>query len=391
MGIFDSIANKAFGQFIDVIEWVDATRNTLVWKFPREDNEIKNGAQLIVRESQSAVFLHEGELGDVYGPGRVELTTNNMPITTTLKSWKYAFNSPFKCDVYFVNTRQFTDQKWGTANPIMLRDKEFGPIRLRAFGNYAFSVTDPGKFIKQMAGTTPLLVSEDVTGQLRNLLVARFADALGEAQIPALDLAAHYNEMGDQLAQFLQKDFTEYGITLTKFLIENISVPPAVEEALDKRTQMGVLGDMNKYTQFQAANAMEQAAKNEGGAGNMMGVLAGVNLGGVMGGNLMGAQQAALQGAGQQAGGAPAGAPAGGPPPLPGAELPVWYLGLDGKQEGPFTASDIATKKASGQVTQDTLVWKQGLANWQKAGEVQDLAQLFASMPPPLPPSGPSA
>ncbi|MDR1744425.1 MAG: SPFH domain-containing protein [Planctomycetota bacterium] len=380
MGIFDSIANKAFGQFIDVIEWVDATRNTLVWKFPREDNEIKNGAQLIVRESQSAVFLHEGELGDVYGPGRVELTTNNMPITTTLKSWKYAFNSPFKCDVYFVNTRQFTDQKWGTSNPIMLRDPEFGPLRLRAYGNYAFTVTDAGKFIRTMAGTTPLLVSEDVSGQLRNILVSRFADALGEAKIAALDLAANYTEMGDILMKILQKDFDEYGITLAKFLVENISLPPEVEAALDKRTQMGVLGDMNRYTQFQAANALESAAKNEGGAGNMVGMLAGVNLGGIMGGTVQGAQQAALLNQqGQQPG-------AGGPPPLPGSGgQPVWYAGLDGRQAGPFTEADLAPR-LNGAGGRDILVWKQGMANWQKAGEVGELAGIFGATPPPLPP-----
>ena len=375
MGIFDSIKDKAFGQFIDVIEWVDATRNTLVWKFPRADNEIKNGAQLTVRESQAAVFLHEGELGDVFKPGRYELTTKNIPILTTLKSWKYAFNSPFKADVYFVNTRQFTDQKWGTANPIMLRDAEFGPIRLRAFGNYSFSVTDPGKFIITMAGTNPLLVSEDVTGQLRNILVSRFADALGEAKVPALDLAAQYIEMGDFLRTLLQKDFDEYGITLNKFLIENISVPPAVEEALDKRTQMGVLGDMNKYTQFQAANALGDAAKNPGAAGNMMGMLAGVNLGNVMGGNM---QAASAAGTAPQA-------PAGGPPPLPGAAS--WYAGIDGKQEGPYDTAALGQKASSGQLTRDTLVWKQGMANWQKASDVEELAGLFGSVPPPLPPS----
>ncbi len=377
MGIFDSIKDKAFGQFIDVIEWVDATRNTLVWKFPRGDNEIKNGAQLTVRESQAAVFLNEGQLGDVFKPGRVELTTKNIPILTSLKSWKYAFNSPFKADVYFVNTRQFTDQKWGTANPIMMRDAEFGPIRLRAFGAYAFSVTDPGKFIISMAGTNPLLVSEDVTGQLRNLLVSRFADALGEAKIPALDLAAQYNEMGDLLRGILQKDFDDYGITLNKFLIENISVPQAVEEALDKRTQMGVLGDMNKYTQFQAANALGDAAKNPGMAGNMMGMLAGVNLGGVVGGNM---QAAAAAGA------APAQAPAaGGPPPLPGAAQ--WFAGIAGKQEGPFDQAALAAKAGAGALSRDTLVWKQGMASWAKAGDVAELSDLFASMPPPLPPA----
>ncbi len=375
MGILDDIKNKAFGQFIDVIEWIDASRSNLVWKFPRGDNEIKNGAQLIVRESQAAVFLHEGELGDVFKPGRHELSTNNIPILTTLKSWKYAFNSPFKADVYFVNTRQFTDQKWGTANPIMLRDAEFGPIRLRAFGNYSFSISDPGKFITTMAGTAPLLVSEDVSGQLRNILVSRFADALGEAKIPALDLAAQYNEMGDFLRVLLQKDFDEYGVTLNKFLIENISVPPAVEEALDKRTQMGVLGDMHKYTQFQAANALGDAAKNPGAAGNMMGMLAGVNLGNVMGGNM---QAAAAQ---PPAHGAAAAAT---PPPLPGAA--AWFVGIGGKQEGPLDAAALGGKAGAGELTRETLVWKAGMTNWVQAGEVEELAGLFASLPPPLPP-----
>ncbi len=372
MGIFDAIRNKAFGQFIDVIEWVDSTRNTLVWKFPRNDNEIKNGAQLIVRESQAAVFLHEGELGDVFGPGRIELTTNNIPILTTLKSWKYAFESPFKADVYFVNTRQFTDQKWGTATPIMMRDAEFGPIRLRAYGAYSFRVSDPGTFIKVMAGTNPLLVSEDVSGQLRNLLAARFADALGEAKIPALDLAAQYNEMGDLLRGILQKDFDQYGITLSTFLIENISVPPAVEEALDKRTQMGVLGDMNKYTQFQAANALGDAAKNPGAAGNMVGMLAGVNLGGVMTG--------AMQSAGNQASSPAA---AGGPPPLPNAAS--WYVGVDGKQTGPFDLNAMNEKIASGAIDKATLVWKEGMAGWTPAGEAPDLPGSFKTVPPPLP------
>ena len=286
MGIFDSVVNKAFGQFIDVIEWVDATRATVTWKFPRGDNEIKNGAQLIVRESQAAVFLHEGELGDVFGPGRHELATGNIPVLTTLKSWKYAFNSPFKADVYFVNTRQFVDQKWGTQNPVMLRDAEFGPVRLRAFGSYAFRVADAGAFVKEISGSTPDLVADEVTGQLRDILVSRFADALGEAKVPVLDLAAKYNEMGEFLRGIIQQDFKEYGIEITKFLIENISLPPAVEEALDKRTQMGVLGDLNRYTQFQAANAIGDAAKNQGAAGSMVGMFAGMDLGKAMAGNV---------------------------------------------------------------------------------------------------------
>ncbi|MDR0361668.1 MAG: SPFH domain-containing protein [Planctomycetota bacterium] len=375
MSIFESLKNKALGQFIDVIEWVDAARNTLTWKFPRHDNEIKNGAQLIVRESQAAVFLHEGELGDVFGPGRHELTTNNIPILTTLKSWKYAFNSPFKADVYFVNTRQFVDQKWGTANPIMMRDAEFGPVRLRAFGSYSFKVVNPGVFIRELSGAAPELVSEEVAGQLRNILASRFADALGEARIPALDLAAQYNEMGELLRGIIQKDFDGYGIEISKFLIENISLPPAVEEALDKRTQMGVLGDMNKYTQFQAANALGDAAKNPGAAGGMVGMFAGMNLGQTITGNV------------QAANAQPAAAPAAGgtPPPLPDAK--TWYAGINGQREGPFHEGVLKTKIDAGEMDRDTLVWSQGMAGWVKAGDAPELSALFDSMPPPLPPA----
>ena len=375
MGLFDFISSKTFGQLIDVIEWIDATRNTIIWKFPRGDNEIKYGAQLIVRESQYAVFLNEGQLGDVFSPGRHELVTKNIPILTTLESWKYGFNSPFKADVYFINSRQFTDQKWGTANPIMLRDPEFGPIRLRAFGSYAFSITNPGQFLIAMAGTNPLLVSEDISGHLRNYLTSRFADALGEAKVPALDLAANYNEISGMLREILQKDFDEYGITLNSFLIENISLPPAVEQALDKRTQMGVLGDMNKYTQFQAANALADAAQNPGAAGNMVGMLAGVNLGGVLNNSM---QQASQQQVVQQA-------PVAGPPPLPNAA--VWFVGINGKQEGPFDLAALGQKIAAGEVGRESLVWKQGLANWTKAGEAAELAGLFAHVPPPMPPA----
>ncbi|MBN2714110.1 MAG: SPFH domain-containing protein, partial [Planctomycetes bacterium] len=256
MGFWD----KVKGQFIDVIEWVDNTHDTLVWKFPRGDNEIKNGAQLIVRESQAAVFLHEGELGDVFKPGRVKLETNNIPILTTLASWKYAFDAPFKCDVYFVSTRQFTDQKWGTKNPIMLRDPEFGPMRLRAFGTYCFQLTDPGKFIRQIAGTNPDVDTMAISEQLRNIVASRFADALGECKIPALDLAANYNELGDKLSAGMQPEFEEYGVKLTKFMVENISFPPEVEAALDQRAKMGVLGNMQQYTQMKTAEAIGDMA-----------------------------------------------------------------------------------------------------------------------------------
>ncbi|MFW5857075.1 MAG: SPFH domain-containing protein [Planctomycetota bacterium] len=367
MGFWD----KAKSQFIDVIEWVDDSNDTIVWKFPRADNEIKNGAQLIVRESQAAVFLHEGELGDVFAPGRVELTTANIPILTTLESWKYAFDSPFKCDVYFVNTRQFTDLKWGTKNPVMLRDPEFGPVRLRAFGAYCIRIKDPGAFIREIAGAGAAFETGEITDQFRNMLVSRFTDALGEAGVPMLDLAANYNEIGDQLREKLQPEFEEYGVELTKYLIENISLPPAVEEALDKRSSMGVIGNMNQYTQYQTAEAIDDLANNQGAGGNMMGMIAGMNMGGVMGGQMQNATQQPQQ-------------PGGQPPPLP--PQAAWYAALNGQQAGPFDPNMIAQHIQAGRITPETLVWKQGMANWIQAAEAPDLASHFGAAPPPLPP-----
>ena len=370
MGLFDAIR----GQFLDVIQWEDQTQDTIVWKFPRRDNAIKNGAQLIVRESQKAVFLHEGVLGDVFGPGRVRLTTNNIPVLTSLSNWKYAFGAPFQCDVFFVSTRQFLDQKWGTRNPIMLRDPEFGPIRLRAFGSFCFQVADAGVFVKGISGTNADFDTAGIVGQLRNLLTARFADALGEMNVPALDLAANYNEMGDGLRAKLQPEFDEYGITLTKFLIENISLPPEVEKALDTRSSMGVLGNMNTYTQFKTANAIGDMAQNPGGGGNMMGMIAGVNMGQVMGGAMQQGAQAPQQ-------------PGAMPPPIP---QPVqWFAAVNGQQVGPLDGNALAQQVQAGQITRDTLLWKQGLASWTPAGQIPELGGLFAApppMPPPMPP-----
>lgn len=366
MGLFEKIK----GQFIDVIEWVDDTNDTLIWKFPRNDNEIKAGAQLIVRESQVAVFMHEGEFGDVFGPGRYELSTQNIPVLTTLKSWKYTFNSPFKCDIYYVATRQFTDLKWGTKNPIMIRDAEFGPIRLRAFGTYCVRVCNPKAFITQIAGTDPIFETNEITAQLRNILASRFADALAEAKIPALDLAANYNEMGDLLRSGLAGEFEEYGIELTKFLIENISLPPEVEKILDKRSQMGLVGNMNQYTQFQTANAIGDMAENSGDGGNMMGVLAGVGMGNV------------VTGAIQQSTGQTQAASAG-PPPLP---QELWYAGINEQPVGPLTVEQLQNLIQQGQVTKETLLWKQGMENWAAAQTIPEASKLLDAVPPPLPP-----
>ena len=280
MGIFDAIGNLVKSQLIDVIEWTDNTSNTMVYKYDMGGKEIMMGAQLTVRESQVAIFVNEGELADTYGPGRYELTTANMPVMTKLQSWKFGFNSPFKADVYFVNTKQFLDRKWGTANPVMMRDAEFGMIRIRAFGVYSFKVNDPVVFLREVFGTKKVTTAEDIEGQIKRTLVSGLSDAIAESKIPALDLAANYDELSNYALQAINPKILPLGVTLTSFVIENISLPEEVEKSMDKRTSMGVLGDMNKYTQYQAAEALREAASTpNSSAGAGMGMGAGLAMG----------------------------------------------------------------------------------------------------------------
>ena len=261
MGLWDIIT----GQFIDVIEWMSDADDVMVKRFDREDNEIKYGAMLTVRESQLAVFVNEGQIADVFPPGLYKLETANLPILTTLQSWPHGFESPFKAEVYFLSTKQFIDLKWGTKNPIMMRDKEFGGLRLRAFGTYAIRITDGARFLKEVAGTDHYFTTDEITDQLRNLIVSRFAEIVAEAGIPILDLAANYDDLGEFLQNRINPEFNEYGLALTKLLVENISLPKTVEEALDKRTSMGMVGSLKNYTQFQTAEALTKAAENPGG------------------------------------------------------------------------------------------------------------------------------
>ena len=283
MSIIDKVKEAAMNQFIEVIEWLDDSKDTLLYRFPVYQQEIKNGAQLIVRESQAAVFVFEGQVGDVFTPGRYTVEGGNTPILSKLGAWKFGFNSPIKAEVYFVNTKQFTDMKWGTSNPIMLRDVDFGIVRLRAFGAYSLRVADPAEFIKEIAGTNAKFQTEDIDEQLKRSIVTEFSDALGELKIPALDLAAQYKEVGEQIRAKINEDFKGYGLEVTKFYVENISLPPEVEAAMDKRSSMGALGDAQKYMQFQAADALRDAAQNEGGgAGLGAGLGAGFAVGGQM-------------------------------------------------------------------------------------------------------------
>jgi membrane protease subunit (stomatin/prohibitin family) len=365
MGLWDFIKTE----LIDIVEWLDDTGNTMVHRFERHDNEIKNGAQLIVRPGQAAVFVDQGQIADVFSPGRYELRTENLPILSTLRGWKYGFESPFKAEVYFVSTRQFTDQKWGTKNPVMLRDPEFGPVRLKAFGSYVIRVSEPAKFIAQIVGTNARFTTEGISEQVRSLVSSRFTDALGESKIAALDLAANYDEMGDVVRARMAADLAEYGLELTRFVIENISLPDEVVKALDKRSSMGVIGDLGAYTRYQTAEAIRDAAQNPGG-------LAGAGMGAGLGFGLAQQMAGALGGQQPQGGGAA-------PPPLPGA---AFFVAVDGQQTGPHGMDTLRQQAAGGTFTRETLVWRQGMAQWTPAGEVSELASVFAAVPPPLPP-----
>ncbi|WP_404308850.1 SPFH domain-containing protein [Neorhodopirellula lusitana] len=371
MGLFDFIQSE----LIDIVEWIDDTKHTLVWRFPRHDNEIKNGAQLIVRPGQMAVFVYQGEIADVYPPGHYELTTANMPVMTSLQGWKYGFDSPFKAEVYFVSTTQITDMKWGTPNPIMLRDPEFGPIRLRAFGTYSLKAIEPKALLKEIVGTDGDFSSDDINTFMRSMIQSTFADLIGSSKIAALDLASNYAALGETLRKsVVERIDDEYGLDCPALFIVNISLPESVEKALDTRTSMGVIGDLNRFQQYQMGQAMTAAA--EGGGGGAADGL-GLGLGVAMAGRM-------LPGAmGGVAGGA-APAAASGPPPVPAAD--AWYVAVAGESKGPYTTAQMQSGIASSEVSAETLVWKQGMPAWVAAGTIAPLSAAFAqSTPPPIP------
>ncbi len=373
MGIFDFLA----GEFIDVIHWTDDTRDTLVWRFEREGHEIKYGAKLTVREGQAAVFVHEGQLADVFTPGMYMLETNNMPILTTLQHWDHGFESPFKSEIYFVNTTRFQDLKWGTKNPIMCRDPEFGPVRIRAFGTYTLRVTDPGKFLTEIVGTDGEFTTDEISFQVRNIIVSRFTQAIASSGIPVLDMAANTEELGKIIAARVSPTLAEYGIEMPDFYIENISLPENVEAMLDKRTSMGIVGNLDNYTKFAAAEAMQAAATAPGGGAMAAGIGAGVGMGM--------ANQMTQQGpwGAMPAAAAPVAAPVS-PPPPPVEK--VWHVAENGATKGPFSRATMGQMVGRGEVKRDTLVWTAGIDGWTRAGEIAELAQLFTVLPPPPPP-----
>jgi membrane protease subunit (stomatin/prohibitin family) len=296
-------------QFLDILEWLDDSTDTLAWRFPMRGQEIQNGGQLVVRESQEAVFVNEGQMADVFKPGTHRLTTQNLPILATLKGWKYGFESPFKSDVYFISTKLYNDLKWGTSNPIMMRDADFGMLRIRAFGIYSIKVVDSATFLRQLVGTNGVYTVPDISEQLRKTIMSRFTDVLGEAKIPALDLAAKYDEISDLVRQKLAEEFKTMGLELSKFFVENVSLPEEVEAMMDKRTGVGMMAPvMGAYTQMQVADSIPLAAQNQGGvAGLGMGMGVGFGMGNMMGQQMAGAQQQMGQ-QGFPAGSAPAAA-----------------------------------------------------------------------------------
>ena len=367
MGLFD----KLFAEFVDIIEWTDDSHDTILYRFERHGNEIKYGAKLTVRESQLAVFVNEGEIADVIEPGMYELETKNLPVLSTLQHWDHGFESPFKAEVYFCNTKQFIDLKWGTKNPIMIRDKEFGGIRLRAFGTYAIRISDPVKFIKEIAGTDSHFTVDEVSNQLRNLIISHFTNIAGKANIPVLDLAANYDQLGEYLTTIISPEFEAIGVELTTILIENISLPSSVEEALDKRTSMGMIGNLDHYIKYQSAETLGKEGNGLSGA---------IEMG--MGFAMANKMTDSLSSNGNKIPMKDPLKPNLSPPPLPETEtVEQWYVAIDNEPTGPHSITELKQLISDNDLSAKSLVWSEGMTDWTVAKDIKAINQLI---PPPL-------
>ncbi|MDP5229526.1 MAG: SPFH domain-containing protein [Cellulophaga sp.] len=373
MGLFDEIKKKLSNEFIDIIESLQTTNDTIVHRFERYQNEIKNNAKLIVREGQVAVFINEGQLADVFIPGTYTLNTQNLPLLTTLKGWKYGFDSPFKAEVYFVSTRLFTDEKWGTKNAIILNDERFGFTEIRAFGTYNFRIQDAGKFVINVVGTDGNFTNYEINEHLKSLIVTRFTDTVGEAKLPIELYAANTSELSEACQEVMQPEFGRVGIELEKFYIENVSMPEELKKEIFEYSRLDKL-DMAKLTQFKTAKAIEEAAKNEGGtAGAGMGMGMGFVLAQQMGGMMN-----------PQMGQAPPMQTQAFPPPIPTQTM--YHYAVNGAQIGPVTVDKLKELFANRTINKDSLIWKQGMATWSALQEIEELkAFLGGNTPPPLP------
>lgn len=372
MGIMNFIKN----QLIDIVEWPEETPGVLVHRFERAGNEIKRGAKLVVRPGQSAVFVNEGQIADKFEPGTYSLETKNLPILTTILSLPYGFNSWHKAEVYFIKRTEQLDRKWGTAQPITMRDADFGPLRIRAFGNYSYRVGMTDNMLQRFVGAKSEFKAEELEKQIQLKSVSEFTDTLGELQIPALDLAAQYNEIGERVKQNLQPVMNDMGLELLTFTVGNISLPEEVNAAIDKRGAIGALGGMQSYQQMKAADALGDMAKNQGTGGTMMGMMLGGNLGAFAGQQFQQAQQPQYQQPPQQQM-----AP---PPPPPAA--PLFYVAVNGQQQGPFNIQQLQGMIPGGGFGPNSLVWTAGMSGWAAASTVAALSGLFGPVPPPPPP-----
>jgi membrane protease subunit (stomatin/prohibitin family) len=364
------------GELIDIVEWLESSTDAMAWRFERPDNELKNGAKLIVRPGQLALFVEQGTVADVFQPGSHELVTKNLPLLSKIRGWKYGFESPFKAEIVFVSTRQFTCLKWGTKSPVMTRDPELGAIRLRAYGTYAVRVRDAESFVRELVGANSSYTIGEISDQIRDMVVARFAELLGEKPIPVLQLAANYRELGDLATEKLAAELARFGVELTQLVVESIALPDEVAATLDQKTRLGLLGgDLGSYAQLQAADAIRDSARNTGAGG--AGAAIGVGLG--MAQQLAGAAGQAMK----------ANAPAAtstnttsqspppiAPPPLPNA-LAIW-LGVRGAPTGPLDLVALRQHFRDGTLTHDTLAWRVGMAEWKPASTMPELTDVLA-------------
>ncbi|PHV12264.1 SPFH domain-containing protein [Chitinimonas sp. BJB300] len=368
-----SLWSKLTAEFIDIVEWTEDRPDVLVHRFDRYQNEIKMGAKLTVREGQLAVMVNEGQLGkgqvaDVFAPGMYTLSTENMPLLSTLKGWKYGFNSPFKAEVYFFNTKIFTDLKWGTPGPATMRDPEFGVVRVTSFGLYAIRVKDPKTMLVDLVGTKAEFTVGDIEENLRGKVGTRIKEVMPEAGVPVIDLESKVTLLGERIREKISADFEKFGLELTEVQVQDIGLPEEVEKAIDQQGAMRAIGNMQQFGQYQAAQAMREAAQNPGTVGGVMGLGVGMGLNQAMGGLF---QQPAASGATT-------------PPPLP--TQAAFFVAMNGQQTGPFDMATLQSQAQAGQLGRDTLIWKQGMVSWAAAGEQAELANLFAQTPPPLPP-----
>ncbi|MDA8431305.1 MAG: SPFH domain-containing protein [Geobacteraceae bacterium] len=374
MGLWD----KLTAELIDIVQWLDDTSDTLVYRFERYGNEIKYGAKLVVREGQVAAFINEGQLADVFKPGSYTLTTQNLPVLTTLKGWKYGFESPFKAEVYFCSTRQFTNLKWGTPGPVTMRDPEFGAVRVTSYGLYSIRLKDPAVFIREIVGTDGNFTTESIEDNVRGKIGMRIKEVMPDAGIPVIDLESKVVQLGETMRTRIAPSIEALGLELTEVQVQDIGLPEEVERAIDKAGAMRAIGNMQMYTQYETASSINDAANNPGGVA-AAGV--GVGMGFGMGGQMAGAMGGMLAGQAQpQTGAAPST-----PPPLP--SQPRFYVAVNGQQSGPFDLAMLQQMALSGQLTRDSLVWKQGMPAWDAAGQVTEMTAVFAAVPPPMPPA----